>query len=326
MKVEAGDIKDSGSFLVSGRKVLMMLDQFGGDLKLSFPHGKGRFGPNNIVNILDPAAVSHVELHDLEIAQEGDALMMRPVSGHYTRGTTRGDFEAQIAASAAQVRQFMTNNDACWEWNNHAHVALLASGKLSNCYYNMSVLQTDWNVQRSAAWGLWRALLLSMGQVVNKLFDERNVWFVGSAMGAVWLAMAMQWAALRSSRAAYTEKVTGLDVDVDGVATTRMELKRFDLGVNPYVILIEDVLTTGGTTAATMDGIAQRHPDVEFHPDIGVLINRGGLKSLRGHNVVALINVEAHTWDTLDNLPEQMRGCTPVKPKGEWHRLTTEML
>ena len=152
-----------------------------------------------------------------------------------------------------------------------------------------------------------------------------------------WNLTAVQAATGMPCRAAYTEKVLRQIGDPGKVVPAfipDMMLKRFDLGEKPYVLLVEDVFTTGSTLQKTIKAIGDKHPDVRFHRDIGVIVNRSGKAEFlasdqsgaREFNLTSLITVNAQTWDSVNDLPEGMGTCTPVRPKGEWEKLTTEML
>lgn len=214
--------------------------------------------------------------------------------------------------------RFLEERDAFWCWNGHKHVAELASGKLSDFYANCTPIFTDPEVQDMVAKEL---VLMTNCERIN---DEPNVWVVGSAMGAIGLAQSL--AREFVAGAAYTEPVEVPALRVVNETRKVMQLKRFDLGEKPYVILCEDVVTTGGTTLKTIEAIQAKHPDVVFHPKILTIVNRNPGVLLNNLRVTALIEVAPNIWDTLDDLPDNMKGCVPIRPKGNWRKLADEML
>lgn len=217
--------------------------------------------------------------------------------------------------------RFLEEHDSFWRWKGHKHVAELASGKLSDFYANCTPIFTYPELQDLIAEEL---VLMTSGE---QIVEEKSVWVIGSAMGAIGLAqsLARQFVA----GAAFTERVMPV---LEGPA---MELKRFDLGEKPYVILCEDVVTTGGTTRKTMVAIQEKHPAVRFHEDVLVIVNRSGkhhvgidgrLNDDGPVGIRALIEVKPNIWDTKADLPDEMKDCVPIRPKDSWKKLSTEML
>lgn len=227
------------------------------------------------------------------------------------------------------VIDFLEKKNAFWLWGGHKHVAELTSGKLSDFFVDCTPIfsvpcEMDW-----VADGL-KKMTINVPAA-----GESNLWVVGSAMGAVGLAHILARGFV--AQAAYTEPVEEIDA-IHPQTKKTMQLKRFDLGEKPYVILCEDVITTFGTTRRTMEGIQEKHPDVRFHDDVLAIVNRSG-KDRVGVNgrlndagpmaIRALIDIEANVWDTQDDLPEAMKDCVPIRPRGEsgnWRKLFDEML
>lgn len=210
------------------------------------------------------------------------------------------------------VVEFLEAHDAFWQWDGHKHVAELTSGKLSDFFANCTPIFTDPHYQDDFCRQL----------VKNEVFPiPGNKWVIGSAMGAIGLAQSI--ARFRSTKAAYTEPVDG-----------KMILKRFDLGEKPHVILCEDVITTGGTTRKTVAGILEAHPDAVFHPRILCVVNRSRRHSIecvhegQVHDlgIESLIHAQPNVWDTVADLPENMKDCVPIRPKANWRALADEKL
>jgi len=108
-----------------------------------------------------------------------------------------------------------------------------------------------------------------------------------------------------------------------------MVLKGFDLMSmatcdypRPFVILCEDVITTGKTTRLTMDHIKERYPDVVFYSKVLALVNRKPGVKINGLGVISLYEYEARTWDP-GNAPESLKHCRALRPKQNWTDLTT---
>ena len=193
-RTETMRVKADGSVPVSevgivAKKILFMIEQFGGRLDISFPHGKGRLDTekDNILNIPDPALIDHVELHDVELVQCGGALVIRSKFGRMWRTKDKGELEERATETAKALQVFLTEKEAYWKWDGHAHVALLASGKVSDCYYNMTPLSEDWRAQQQVGWGLWGALTVGRedDSLIDALGNGGNVWVVGAAMGGI---------------------------------------------------------------------------------------------------------------------------------------------
>jgi orotate phosphoribosyltransferase len=134
-------------------------------------------------------------------------------------------------------------------------------------------------------------------------------WVIGSAMGAVTIAYAI---ALRTSaRAGFTEK--------DGET---MKLSRFQVGANEKALVVEDTISTGGSTLKTIEGIRQSGVKEEnILPYIVCLVNRSGSKTLGGRELRALIDIDIHSWQPAD-CPLCRAGSQAVRPKSHWRELT----
>ena len=246
---------------------------------------------------------------------------------HITSGNNKGkDY----------VVDFLSKHDSYWKWDGHKHVAELASGKLSDVFANCSPFFTLPRSQRRVA-----AFLLQLQDSIwNSWRAAHNLWFVGSAQGATGLAQSLAECAretmevgglihddLPLPRSAYTEPVSvSIGEDEFGVPLFEktMKLKRFDLGYNPHVVLCEDVVSTFGTTKLTIAGIEKAHPDVTFCSVVLAIVDRSPMEDF-GYDIASLVRLMPKMWDGDDDCPEEMKGCTPVRPKENWKQLTTEM-
>jgi len=136
-------------------------------------------------------------------------------------------------------------------------------------------------------------------------------WVVGSAFGAITLASAIAEEAGGGMMAGFTEK----DADL-------MKLARFEIGKTQRVLVVEDVISTGGSTLKTIAGIvASGVPAENILPYIVCLVNRSGSKLLDGRAIRALLEPEIHTWQP-DQCPLCQGGSKALRPKKNWAELT----
>jgi orotate phosphoribosyltransferase len=134
-------------------------------------------------------------------------------------------------------------------------------------------------------------------------------WVIGSALGAVTFAYAI--AEHLGAKAAFTEK--------DG---ERMALKRFELKPGERVLVVEDVVTTGGSTLKTIAGIREAAGGgTQILPFIPCLANRSGKTRLEQWDLRALLNLEIQSWPA-ENCPLCRGGSTVLRPKAHWAELT----
>ncbi len=180
--------------------------------------------------------------------------------------------------------------------------ALLTSGKHSNGFFNASKV-------------IARPDLL--GAIVLELADRCQLkslsidWVVGSALGAVTIAHAFAYHLRRNM--AFTEKAD------DG--TKKMVLARFDIEAADHVLIVEDVMTTGGTTLETIAAIEATGAKV-LEP-IVVIANRSGTHELNGRRLASLIELSIDAWAP-EECPLCTRGSVALRPKKNWDKLTAE--
>ena len=181
--------------------------------------------------------------------------------------------------------------------------ALLTSGLHSNGFVNTTAVTS---LPR-----LVDRILQASDGLSKSLPKESEVdWVVGSAMGAVTFAHAV---ALRvGCRAGYTEK--------DGDA---MALVRFSMSPDNRVLLVEDVLTTGGSTLKTHAAVAKT--GVKVLPFMVTIVNRSGKKALETADVTkleirALVTLDIQNWRPED-CPLCRAGSTALRPKSHWSEL-----
>lgn len=263
------------------------------------------------------------------------------------------------------VVRFLSRHKAFWQWDGHKHVAELTSGKRSDVFADCTPFYSSPNAQAVVAEFMLR-------QMDTQWRAARNLWFIGSAMGAVGLAQALASCAygyMRSfedaptkmndgerivevpaiqfypPRAAYTEPVM---VTKGGNSKKTMQLKRFDLGSDPYVVVVEDVISTGGTTDLTIEGILEAHQDVSlsFYPNVVCIVDRTSedvrkkflnevdpgiqgpcARSGPRNDIECLVRLHPRVWALRGDCPPEMLECVPIRPRGapgNWDKLTTE--
>lgn len=179
--------------------------------------------------------------------------------------------------------------------------ALLTSGLHSDGFVNCTAI-----TQRPTL--LWHIMSAPEG-LPARLPQQPVDWVIGSAYGAITLAHAV---ALRlRAQAGFTEK--------DG---EEMKLARFEIPSGARVLVVEDTITTGGSTLKTIEGLARAGvPPGNLLPYVVCLVNRSGKDSLGGFRLCALITLDIHTWQPGD-CPLCQAGSQPVRPKAHWKELT----
>ena len=178
--------------------------------------------------------------------------------------------------------------------------ALLTSGLHSDGFVNCSL------VTQNA--GLLEKIVTSVDGLAPRLQDKPD-WVVGSALGAVTFAYAV---ALKvGAKAGFTEK--------DGDA---MKLARFEIQPHEKVLVVEDTISTGGSTLKTIEGILKTGVKQEnLLPYIICLVNRSGSAALGGRELRALLTLDIHNW-TAEECPLCKKGSAVVRPKSNWAALT----
>lgn len=202
-------------------------------------------------------------------------------------------------------RQTFQESGAIWmhDGKESRPHALLTSGLHSDGFVNCTFV-----TQRPA---LVRRIVSAPDGLAPLLPTERVDWVIGSAFGAITLAYAV--AEHLQVRAAFTEK------DGDG-----MKLARFNLAPGEKMLVVEDTISTGGSTLKTIEALrnAGAAPG-DILPCIVCLVNRSLSDTLSGRQIRALITVKIQTWQ-----PNQCALCKvgskAVRPKAHWKELTAE--
>jgi orotate phosphoribosyltransferase len=178
--------------------------------------------------------------------------------------------------------------------------AVLTSGLHSDGFVNCSL------VTQNAA--LLKSIVSGAGGLASRLLDVPD-WVIGSALGAVTFAYAV--ALQVGANAGFTEK--------DGDA---MKLARFEVKPGQKVLVVEDTISTGGSTLKTIEGIQKAGvPAENILPYIVCLVNRSGSSTLGGRELRALLTLDIHNW-AADDCPLCKTGSQVVRPKSNWTALT----
>jgi orotate phosphoribosyltransferase len=177
--------------------------------------------------------------------------------------------------------------------------ALLTSGLHSDGFVNCTFVTQHPKVLQSA---------VSEG-LKDVLSGTNAEWVIGSAFGAITLAHAIAYHL--GVRSGFTEK--------DGEL---MKLSRFEILSDDRVLVVEDTITTGGSTKKTIEGIKAAGVDESrILPYIVSLVNRSGKEDLDGRKIRALLTLDIHAWTPAD-CPLCKIGSQAVRPKGNWQVLT----
>lgn len=203
------------------------------------------------------------------------------------------------------INQMFIDSGALWihDDNPRRPHALLTSGKHSNGFFNASVIINNPLLMEIICRQLVSKMLLPCG-FQGMVF--------GSAMGAV--TIAYEIARQLCCKSGFTEPAVYKGVK-------KMICKRFDLRKGERVVVVEDVMTTGGTTQLTVAEL--RKKGAKIHNKIGVLVNRSGSNKLGRFEVVGLIEKEMPIWEA-NECPLCEAGSEALRPKGNWDLLTAK--
>jgi orotate phosphoribosyltransferase len=179
--------------------------------------------------------------------------------------------------------------------------ALLTSGLHSDGFVNCTYVTQDAT--------LLQRIMNEGDGLAGKLPGGKVDWVIGSAFGAITIAYAV---ALKiGAKAGFTEK------DGEG-----MKLSRFEISPSSKVLVVEDTISTGGSTLKTIEGIQKAGvPAANILPYIVCLVNRSGSDKLGEREIRPLIKTDIHTWQP-DACPLCKAGSSAVRPKSHWKELT----
>lgn len=167
---------------------------------------------------------------------------------------------------------------------------ILASGKHSAYYVKKGKLvQHPWELQRM------------IEQVVPALEALGKIDVVLSpAMGGV--PVGQQVGLALHARTIYAER---------NAATNQLELKRgFEIRPGERLLLVEDVITTGGTLLELTDFIESKGGVVA---GVFVVVNRSGKQTVGEYPVVSCMEIQFPVYEP-DSLPEELAAIPTVRP------------
>lgn len=167
---------------------------------------------------------------------------------------------------------------------------ILASGKHSAYYVKKGKLvQHPWELQRM------------IEQVVPALEALGKIDVVLSpAMGGV--PVGQQVGLALHARTIYAER---------NAATNQLELKRgFEIRPGERLLLVEDVITTGGTLLELTDFIESKGGVVA---GVFVVVNRSGKQTVGEYPVVSCMEIQFPVYEP-DSLPEELAAIPAVRP------------
>ena len=180
--------------------------------------------------------------------------------------------------------------------------ALLTSGKHSNGFFNASKIIENPRLLEQACTAL-----------INRHWKiEIPDRIIGSAFGAI--TIAHEFGRNAGTKCGFTEPVIE-------EGEKNMPLKRFNVKKGDKVLVVEDVMTTGGTTNKTIATLEDLGAKVS--PVIFVLVNRSGMTHLGNREILALIDNEMPSWNPRE-CPLCKKGSEAIRPKGNWKKLTAD--
>lgn len=193
---------------------------------------------------------------------------------------------------------------------NRPH-AELTSGKHSNGFFNSEfIMENPANLDK----GIWELLSGLRGQAGDDVLKLNRV--VGPAMGAITMAHAM------ARNIAESFAITCLRSYAEKQEDDTMAFRRTRVLPGDSVLLVEDVLTTGGSVEKVLTAV-QSCGGVPI-PYVAVLVNRSGLKEVAGLKVISLVEETMTNW-LASECPLCKQGSKAIRPKGEnWALLTAE--
>jgi orotate phosphoribosyltransferase len=150
------------------------------------------------------------------------------------------------------------------------------------------------------------AQVLQYPKFTERLCEDLARRFKGQELHAViapaigGIIIAYEVAKVLGVRALFTEREDG-----------KMTIRRgFDLEDDENVLVVEDVITTGGTVLEVIDAVKERGANV---CGVGVLVDRSNGKVHFGYKKEALITMEIETWEP-EECPLCKEGIPIVRP------------
>ncbi|MDI6792745.1 MAG: orotate phosphoribosyltransferase [bacterium] len=163
---------------------------------------------------------------------------------------------------------------------------LLSSGRHSGRYFQAAMVLQDPSLASNLC-----------AKLAKKFKGEQIDLVIGPAMGGV--IVAHEVAKNLGIRAIFSERVSG-----------KMQLRRgFRINPQERVLVVEDVITTGGSAKEVVDLVKQAGAEVI---GVGSLVDRSGGMEL-GFQLKALLKIEIETYEP-DSCPLCQKDLPLVKP------------
>jgi orotate phosphoribosyltransferase len=193
--------------------------------------------------------------------------------------------QTELPTSSDETIEFLKSYGALEEGH-----FLLASGNHSNFFVKKGKLvQHPWELQQ----------MIDQRVEAMKGLGEIDV-VLSPAMGGV--PVGQQVGLGLHARTIYAER---------NAESNEMELKRgFEIGAGEGVILVEDVITTGGTLLELVDFVTSRGGGIR---GIFVVVNRSGKKDINGIPVVSCMEVELPVYAP-DAVPDWLNAIPVFRP------------
>ena len=177
--------------------------------------------------------------------------------------------------------------------------AQLTSGNHSDLFCNISRLLEE-----------PKSLEIVCESLLNEMQEPcpEKIRFIGSAIGGIQIAHV--FGSLSEQKIAFTEKVDG-----------EMKFVRFALEPGEVVVVVEDVLTTGGTTLKTI--AACKKAGATVFPTVLAVVNRSKTTEILApdgftYTIKSFAEIGGEEW-LPDECPLCSKGSTAKKPKAHWN-------
>src|SRR5512133_219879 len=205
-------------------------------------------------------------------------------------------------------RTHFEQREALWihDGNPKRPHALLTSGKHSSGFFNGDLIIHDVDLLAKACIDLFT--LLRTNHESEILNIDR---VVGPAMGAINIATLMAYAMRRvcpGIKCGYVLK------EGEGIRKHMTIPPRLSIKQGERILLVEDVLTTGGSTMLTKKALAEC--GARSMPFVLALVNRSGFQQIDGMNIISLIDHPMPKWDAIE-CPLCKQGSKAIHAKGE---------
>lgn len=205
--------------------------------------------------------------------------------------------------------QVMKDAGSLWIHNGNPAKphAELTSGKHSSGYNNGAKLVAKPAVLADVVAGM---IENAKGYLHNEIPDV----IMGPAMGAV--TIGHEWARQLNTNFAFTEPV-------QNATDTKKEqvLKRFEIPKGARVLVVEDMVTTGGSIQKTIDTL--QNLDVHIYPFVPIILDwsAGKPEALdSAYTLIPLIRATMSVWEP-SSCELCNKGSRALRPKAHWNEL-----